>query len=111
MPVQRVALGQRERTGEDDAERSVHQLGLDSLLAMELRNRMLAELDLEVPLERLVQGGTVVELAADIVHSSISRSWTAVGQLAAIAVIRTVLNYFLEADIEKLRKSEEVRLA
>jgi uncharacterized membrane protein len=54
--------------------------------------------------------GLEFELAADIVHSSISPSWTAIGQLAAIAVIRTVRNYFLEADIEKLRKSEEVRL-
>lgn len=41
------------------------------------------------------------ELAADIVRSAISPSWTDIGQLGAIAAIRTFLNYFLEKDIEK----------
>jgi uncharacterized membrane protein len=40
-------------------------------------------------------------LAADIVRTSIAPSWTEVGQLGAIAVIRTFLNYFLERDLEK----------
>ncbi len=41
------------------------------------------------------------ELAADIIKSAIAPTWTSVGQLAAIAVIRTFLNYFLEHDIER----------
>ncbi len=41
------------------------------------------------------------ELAADIVRSAIAPSWQDIGQLGAIAAIRTVLNYFLEKDIEK----------
>ena len=45
--------------------------------------------------------GLEFELAADIIRSTISPSWTDVGQLGAIAVIRTVLNYFLEKDLEK----------
>lgn len=40
-------------------------------------------------------------LAADIVKSAISPTWTAIGQLGAIAVIRTFLNYFLERDVER----------
>jgi uncharacterized membrane protein len=40
-------------------------------------------------------------LAADIVRRAISPAWQQIGQLAAIAVIRTFLNYFLEKDIEK----------
>lgn len=40
-----------------------------------------------------------VMLAADIVRSTISPSWDDIGQLAAVAVIRTFLNYFLERDI------------
>src|SRR6185369_13314745 len=39
------------------------------------------------------------ELAADILRSAISPSWTDIGQLGVIAVIRTFLNYFLEDDI------------
>jgi len=45
--------------------------------------------------------GLEFELAADIVRSVISPSWIDIGQLAAIAVIRTFLNYFLEKDLEK----------
>jgi len=43
-------------------------------------------------------------LAADIVRSAIAPSWEEIGQLAAIAVIRTFLSFFLERDIEKLGK-------
>jgi uncharacterized membrane protein len=45
--------------------------------------------------------GLEFELAADIVRSAISPSWSQIGQLAAIATIRTVLNYFLEKEIER----------
>src|SRR5262245_61654172 len=41
------------------------------------------------------------ELGADIVRTAISPTWTQIGQLGAIAVIRTFLNYFLEQDLEK----------
>jgi uncharacterized membrane protein len=45
--------------------------------------------------------GLEFELAADIVRSVITPTWTDIGQLAAIAIIRTFLNYFLEKDVEK----------
>lgn len=45
-------------------------------------------------------------LAADIVRSAISPDWKAIGQLAAIAVIRTFLNYFLERDLETANRKE-----
>ena len=47
-------------------------------------------------------------LAADIVDTAIAPTWNEIGQLAAIAAIRTVLNLFLERDIEK---SEAMRVA
>jgi uncharacterized membrane protein len=40
-------------------------------------------------------------LAADIIRTAIAPSWTEIGQLAAIATIRTFLNFFLTRDIEK----------
>ncbi|HEX5084941.1 MAG TPA: DUF1622 domain-containing protein [Blastocatellia bacterium] len=40
-------------------------------------------------------------LAADIVRTAISPAWEQIGRLAAIAIIRTFLNHFLEKDIEK----------
>jgi uncharacterized membrane protein len=45
-------------------------------------------------------------LAADIVRTAISPSWDDIGQLAAIAVIRTFLNYFLERDLDAASRSE-----
>jgi uncharacterized membrane protein len=41
-------------------------------------------------------------LAADIVRSAIAPTWNDIGQLAAIAVIRTGLNYFLEKDLAEI---------
>jgi uncharacterized membrane protein len=48
--------------------------------------------------------GLEFALAADIVNSVISPTWNDIGQLAAIAVIRTFLNYFLERDIIEARR-------
>jgi uncharacterized membrane protein len=39
-------------------------------------------------------------LAADILRSTVSPTWNELGQLAAVVVIRTVLDYFLMRDIE-----------
>ena len=47
------------------------------------------------------------ELAADIIRTAISPSWNDIGQLGAIAVIRTFLNYFLERDIRELGQAAE----
>ncbi len=46
--------------------------------------------------------GLQFALAADIVRSVISPSWNDIGQLAAIAAIRTFLNYFLERDLAEV---------
>lgn len=50
--------------------------------------------------------GLEFELAADIVRSVVSPEWADIGQLGAIAVIRTFLNYFLEKDLEKYGERE-----
>jgi uncharacterized membrane protein len=47
------------------------------------------------------------QLGADIIRTAISPTWTQIGQLGAIAVIRTFLNHFLEEDLEKYRISAE----
>ena len=44
--------------------------------------------------------GLEFELAADIIGSIVSPTWQEIGELGAIAVIRTFLNYFLEKDLE-----------
>lgn len=42
-------------------------------------------------------------LAADIADTAVAPSWEEIGQLAAIATIRTLLNLFLERDIDAFR--------
>jgi len=44
------------------------------------------------------------QLAADIVETTLAPSWDDIGKLAAIAAIRTLLNYFLDRDMESLRE-------
>jgi uncharacterized membrane protein len=46
--------------------------------------------------------GLTFQLAADIIGTSIAPSWQEVGLLGAIAVIRTLLNFFLERDLAEL---------
>jgi uncharacterized membrane protein len=41
------------------------------------------------------------ELAADILRTAIAPTWNEIGQLAAIAALRTLLNYFLQKEIDK----------
>jgi uncharacterized membrane protein len=50
--------------------------------------------------------GLEFALAADIIRSVMSPTWQDIGALAAIAVIRTFLNYFLERDLEHAARSE-----
>jgi uncharacterized membrane protein len=52
---------------------------------------------------RWLVAGLTFQLAADIIETSITTNWDAVGRIAAIAVIRTFLNYFLERDLTDLR--------
>ena len=51
--------------------------------------------------------GLEFELAANIIESVISPTWQDIGELGAIAVIRTLLNYFLERDLEGAESSAE----
>ena len=44
------------------------------------------------------------ELAADIVRTTISRTWTELGNLGTIIILRTILNFFLQKEIERAAK-------
>ncbi|WP_294174098.1 DUF1622 domain-containing protein [uncultured Sphingomonas sp.] len=42
-------------------------------------------------------------LAADILRTAVAPSWDEIGKLAAVATLRTVLNYFLQKEIDRAR--------
>jgi uncharacterized membrane protein len=52
---------------------------------------------------RWLIAGLTFQLAADIIETSITTDWEAIGRVAVIAVIRTFLNYFLERDLAEMR--------
>jgi uncharacterized membrane protein len=53
---------------------------------------------------RWLIAGLTFQLAADIIETSITTDWEAIGRVGAIAVIRTFLNYFLERDLSDVRE-------
>ncbi|MFC4930280.1 DUF1622 domain-containing protein [Massilia sp. GCM10023247] len=48
-----------------------------------------------------------LQLAADILSTSVAPTWDRIGKLAAIAVIRTALNYFLNKELQSESRTVE----
>jgi len=53
---------------------------------------------------RWLIAGLTFQLAADIIETAITTDWQTIARVAAIAVIRTFLNYFLERDLAETRE-------
>ncbi len=58
-------------------------------------------------LGRFLALGLEFQLAGDVLRTAIAHSFTEIGQLAAIATIRTALNYFLAREIANERAEIE----
>jgi uncharacterized membrane protein len=55
-------------------------------------------------LGRFLALGLEFQLAGDVLRTAVAPSWEELGQLAAVAAIRTALNYFLEKEIDAERR-------
>ncbi|WP_405792924.1 DUF1622 domain-containing protein [Streptomyces sp. NBC_00029] len=73
---------------------------------------------IRLSLGRFLVLGLEFQLAGDVLRTAVAPGFTEIGQLAAIAAIRTLLNFFLtreiaeeRAEIEQVRKGSEPRLA
>lgn len=64
--------------------------------------------DVRLKLGRWLAVALEFELAADILRTAVAPTWTEIGQLAAIAVLRTALNYFLQQEIDKAEARRSV---
>jgi uncharacterized membrane protein len=51
------------------------------------------------------------ELAADVLRTAVTPTWNEIGQLAAIIVLRTLLNYFLQKEIDKAEARDTLRMS
>lgn len=57
--------------------------------------------EIRIGLGRWLALGLEFELAGDILRTAVTPSWNDIGKLAAIIILRTTLNYFLEKDIQQ----------
>ena len=55
---------------------------------------------------RWLVAGLTFQLAGDIIETAIAPTLQDIGRLAAIAVIRTFLNFFLERDLAEVRERQ-----
>ncbi len=62
--------------------------------------------DVRLRLGRYLALALEFELGADILRTAVAPSWSQIGQLAAIAAIRTALNYFLQKEIERAAEKQ-----
>ncbi len=74
-----------------------------STLALFRGATLLARKRIWVHFARWLLLGLEFELAADIIRSVVAPTWRDIGQLAAIATIRTLLSYFLNQDIAEVQ--------
>ncbi|HEX2536248.1 MAG TPA: DUF1622 domain-containing protein [Chitinophagaceae bacterium] len=88
-------------------------IGISLLRFLRGYTRKLLRAGPEIGYRRLrVQFGTGLTLAlelllaADILETAVAPTWDDIGKLAAIAAIRTVLNYFLEKELKDLEREE-----
>lgn len=64
---------------------------------------------LRLELGRYLALGLEFQLAGDVLRTAIAPTFEEIGQLAAVAAIRTALNYFLEREIKEEREELEQR--
>ncbi|HSJ74067.1 MAG TPA: DUF1622 domain-containing protein, partial [Miltoncostaeaceae bacterium] len=57
-------------------------------------------------LARFIALGLEFQLASDVLGTAVSPSFEQIGRLAAIAAIRTLLNFFLAQEIERAERME-----
>src|SRR5918911_124451 len=64
--------------------------------------------DIRLYLGRFLALGLEFQVGGDILATAVSPTWEEVQLLAAIVVIRTVLNYFLSKELERERRELEL---
>ena len=68
------------------------------------RSLMVPKEEIRLSLGRSLALALELELGADILKTAVAPTWNDIGLLAAIAVLRTALNYFLERELRNAEK-------
>lgn len=70
--------------------------------------RSAAKRELWLDFARWLVAALTLQLAADIVHTTLSPTWDEIGRVAAIAAIRTFLTITLDRELSQMRAEESV---
>lgn len=68
-----------------------------------------AQEDVRLRLGRWLALALEFELGADILRTAVAPTWSEIGQLAAIAAVRTALNFFLQREIDQAAERRAAR--
>ncbi|MCX6219163.1 DUF1622 domain-containing protein [Spirosoma sp.] len=91
------------------ATASVRALG-SFLLAMATdRSLAVPKEEIRLSLGRSLALALELELGADILKTAVAPTWNDIGLLAAIAVLRTALNYFLERELRNAEQRDNAQ--
>lgn len=74
------------------------------VVAIARRNEADLYTSVRLTLGRFLALGLEFQLAADLLRTAIAPTFAEIGQVAAIAAIRTALNYFLSKEIEETQR-------
>ncbi len=66
-----------------------------------------AKVSVRLTLGRWLAVALEFELAADVLNTAVTPTWNDIEKLAAIATLRTALNYFLEKEIREESKPQQ----
>jgi uncharacterized membrane protein len=85
-------------------------VGFVKFVIVAVRDRQPASfVPVRLDLGRYLALGLEFQLASDILRTAVSPTFRQIGQLAAIATIRTALNYFLGRELKEERREVEGR--
>lgn len=83
---------------------SLRALGRFFIAIVTDRSLMVPKEEIRLSLGRSLALALELELGADILKTAVAPTWNDIGLLAAIAVLRTALNYFLERELRNAEK-------
>ena len=82
-------------------------LAFASWILSELRLRRVPYEHVRLQLGRFLALGLEFQLGADLLGTAVRPSYSEIGKLAAIATIRTLLNYFLALELRRAQTTEQ----
>lgn len=71
------------------------------------KHHLMEKEDVRLRLGRWLAVALEFLLAADILKTAVAPTWDEIGKLAAIATLRTLLNYFLQQEIDRAQAKRQ----